>query len=91
MSADRKLPAAVLAVIGLAVGAAGAVLLLFVLPDNGTNQLWRLVLGYLVWVAIAAGILVLGDRALRRRRPSVTEEADPAPTEHSGEGEASDR
>lgn len=91
MSAHRDLPAVVLAAIGLAVGAAGAVALLFLLPNDGTNQLSRLVLGYVVWVAIAVGILVLGNRALRRRRRVDADKADRPADDRPGEPEAPDR
>ena len=57
-----------LAAIGIAVGSAGAIIVLAALPDDGTNSTLRLLIGYAVWVMIAVATLLLGDRVLARRR-----------------------
>ena len=70
VSALRKAPAVVFAAIGLAIGAAGAVIVLAALPDDGTNSTLRLLVAYAVWVVLAAGTLVLGDRVVAARTRS---------------------
>ena len=89
MSAWRNLPVIVLAAIGLVVGAAGAIIVLALLPDDGTNSASRLLIGYAVWVVIAVGTLVLGNRVLARRRsdrdrPVVTARRDAPAGDDSG-------